>query len=177
MGLPGEEREGGELSVEVTRILRPGPEAPALSALARQAFDGPSFSPVEELERAWARVWVAWRRGASEAPPVGFLVAWHVADELHVLNVATAQAERRRGVGAALVHEAINYAAQSGVRLVLLEVRRSNVPAINLYRKLAFRTSGLREGYYSNGEDGIEMALSLDPETGRVIEREDEVDV
>jgi ribosomal-protein-alanine N-acetyltransferase len=161
-----------EALVEVARLLEPGPDAAAIEAIARASFEAPSFSPIEELARAWARVWVA--RGAR-GEPLGFLVAWHVADELHVLNVAAASAARRQGIGSALVREAIAYAAASRVRLVLLEVRRSNVPAIRLYKKLAFHTSGLREGYYGDGEDAVEMALALDPDTGQVLAREDEI--
>ncbi|UQA62314.1 GNAT family N-acetyltransferase [Polyangium aurulentum] len=160
------------LEVEVTRLVEPGPDAPAIEAIARESFEGPSFSPLEELSRAWARVWIA---RAGEGEPVGFLVAWHVADELHVLNVASASAARRRGIGSALVREAIAYAVESRVRLVLLEVRRSNTPAIRLYRKFAFHTSGLRAGYYADGEDAVEMALALDPDTGQSLAREDEI--
>jgi [ribosomal protein S18]-alanine N-acetyltransferase len=157
--------------IEVARLLEPGPDAAAIDAIARESFEA-SFSPIEELSRAWARVWVA-RAAAGE--PVGFLVAWHVADELHVLNVAALSAARRRGIGGALVREAIAYAVASRVRLVLLEVRRSNTPAIRLYKKFAFHTSGLRERYYGDGEDAVEMALALDPDTGRVLAREDEI--
>jgi ribosomal-protein-alanine N-acetyltransferase len=161
--------------IEVERIVQPGPFAEALTAIASAAFAGGSFSPVEELSRAWARVWVA-RAAGTDATPLGFLVAWHVVDELHILNVATAPEARRRGVGQALVREALAYAATSRVRLVLLEVRRSNEPAIRLYRKHAFRTSGLRVGYYAdNNEDALEMALSLDPDTGLILPGEDEV--
>lgn len=162
--------------LEVERIVQPGPDAEALTAIATAAFAGGSFSPVEELSRAWARVWVARAAGGADATPLGFLVAWHVVDELHILNVATAPEARRRGVGQALVREALAYAATSRVRLILLEVRRSNEPAIRLYRKLAFRTSGLRVGYYAdNDEDALEMALSLDPDTGLILPGEDEV--
>ncbi len=69
---------------------------------------------------------------------VGYLLSWHVADELHILQVAAAPAERRRGIGRALVDEALAYCARERVRLVLLEVRRSNLPAIALYRRVGF---------------------------------------
>lgn len=44
-----------------------------------------------------------------------------------------------------------------------LEVRVSNEPAKNLYRKLGFEPSGVRPGYYSdNGEDALIMWAELD---------------
>jgi len=147
------------VSVLVSRIERAGADADALESISRAAFSGPSFSPVAELDRPWSRVWVA--RGEA-GQPLGFLVAWHVVDELHVLNVATAPEARRRGIGSALVEAALAYATSGGVRLVLLEVRRSNEPAIRLYEKHAFDVTGVRERYYSdNDEDALEMQRVL----------------
>jgi ribosomal-protein-alanine N-acetyltransferase len=145
----------------------------AVEDIARACFPE-AFSAREELGRPWARLWAA--RLAEGEPPVGFLVAWHVADELHVLNVATLPALRRRGIGRALMDFAIAYAAAARVRIVLLEVRRSNRPAIKLYRDLGFTALGVRPKYYAdNDEDAIEMILGLDPDTGRPLTGRDEI--
>ena len=146
--------------IEVVRVARGAPEADELAKIAASAFAGPWFSPIDELDKPWARVWVARDKQAVRA--VGFLVAWHVVDELHVLHVATAANMRRRGVGSALVDAAIAYARTSEVRLCLLEVRRSNDPAIRLYEKHGFVVENVRPKYYSdNDEDALEMWLSL----------------
>jgi ribosomal-protein-alanine N-acetyltransferase len=42
-----------------------------------------------------------------------------------------------------------------------LEVRVSNEPAVNLYRKLGFKTSRSVHGYYADGEDAYIMTLRL----------------
>lgn len=156
-------------------------ELDAVDELARAAFLDAAFSVREELGRPWARAWIARRTGpsAGEAKgPIGFLVGWHVADELHVLNVATAPAMRRRGVATALMSEALAFARAHRVRMVLLEVRRSNRAGIKLYRALGFTAMGLRPGYYAdNGEDAIVMSLALDPETGRTLPGRDEIEV
>lgn len=143
-----------------------------LSRLAEEAFPGQPFSMHEEVARPWTRLWVAFDEGDR---PAAFLVGWHVADELHILNVATAPSAQRRGFGSALLGEVLGYASSHRVRLLLLEVRRSNDPAIGLYRKAGFSIFGVRKAYYAdNDEDAIEMALSLDPDTGRAIPRPDE---
>jgi ribosomal-protein-alanine N-acetyltransferase len=99
-----------------------------------------------------------------------------VADELHVLNIATLPAMRRRGIARALMDASLAYSSQHKIRIVLLEVRRSNRPAIKLYRGLDFTALGVRAGYYAdNGEDAIEMILALDPESGRVLPGRDEI--
>jgi ribosomal-protein-alanine N-acetyltransferase len=143
----------------------------ALSRLAAEAFPEQPFSMAEEIARPWTRLWVAF----GEDGPSAFLVGWHVADELHILDVATAHRARRQGLGTALLREVLVYAAGHRLRLVLLEVRRSNDAAIGLYRKFGFSVFGVRRAYYAdNDEDAIEMALVLDPETGRVLPRPDE---
>jgi [ribosomal protein S18]-alanine N-acetyltransferase len=158
----------------VARVGRTDEALVALEALAQACFEGSPFSVREELERPWSRVWAA--QTDPEAPPVAFVVAWHVADELHVLDIATAPAMRRRGLARALMDEALAYAAVQRIRIVLLEVRRSNRPAIKLYRGLGFTALGVRAGYYSdNNEDAIEMILSLDPSTGRLLPGHDEI--
>ena len=47
-------------------------------------------------------------------------------------------------------------------RGIVLEVRRSNTPAIALYERLGFTRIGVRAGYYSdNGEDAFVYELKL----------------
>jgi ribosomal-protein-alanine N-acetyltransferase len=45
---------------------------------------------------------------------------------------------------------------------VMLEVRRSNLPAQKLYQSIGFLTTGVRRGYYSDdGEDALAMSLDV----------------
>jgi ribosomal-protein-alanine N-acetyltransferase len=114
-----------------------------------------------ELALPWSRIWVAHEGGHGV---VAFAVFWHVTDEVHLLNLATRTDRQRQGVGRALMGAVIGYARENGVRHVLLEVRQSNLAAIELYRSLGFCDTRTRPGYYQDGEDGIEMTLSLDVE-------------
>ena len=59
--------------------------------------------------------------------------------------------------------EAINEAKAKDIRMMTLEVRRSNVAARSLYRKLNFEERRLRSNYYGPGEDAIVMELALGP--------------
>lgn len=128
-----------------------------------------------ELSRTWAFLWVSRLRPMS--PPISFLATWLVQDELHVLNIATHPMHRRGGHARALMDHALAFACERGVRMLLLEVRRSNAAAIGLYRKLGFAAIGLRERYYGDDEDAVEMVLRLDPSSGAVIPSRDEVRV
>jgi len=100
--------------------------------------------------------------GLAHEVVVGFVVYWLVHDELHVLNLATAVEERRRGVGRALMDEAATRARKAGAVLATLEVRRSNLAALALYRDLGYRQVGVRPNYYvDEGEDAIVMVMDL----------------
>jgi ribosomal-protein-alanine N-acetyltransferase len=115
---------------------------------------------LQELERAQAHIDVLRRQ--VDGLVVGFINHWVVLDELHLLNVATHPEERRRGHARQLIEHMLAFGRQTGCRVVLLEVRRSNEAALALYRRFGFRSVGVRPGYYSdNGEDAILMNLDL----------------
>jgi ribosomal-protein-alanine N-acetyltransferase len=153
-----------------------GPEdVAAVVAIERDSTGGPTWDSTmihEELGRAWAHLWVVRGDGGT---PVAFVATWLVQDELHVLNIATGARQRRRGHARSLLEHALGFAVEHGVRHVLLEVRRSNMSAIGLYRQLGFVAMGLRAHYYGDEEDAVEMLLRLDPTTGEVIRGRDEV--
>jgi ribosomal-protein-alanine N-acetyltransferase len=115
-----------------------------------------------ELHHAWSTSLVAAEPRAGGEAILGFIVFWIVHDEVHVLNVAVAADARRRGVARFLMHEAASRGRAAGARLATLEVRRSNVAAIALYRALGYRQVGVRPNYYvDEGEDAIVMVLDL----------------
>jgi ribosomal-protein-alanine N-acetyltransferase len=161
----------------ITRALRGSPDQEAIFAIDRASFATPTLSGPEELDRPWVHAWLAKSPDETGAgAPAAFLLAWLVADELHILGVATAPPYRRRGASRALMAAALEFAQRERVRLVLLEVRRSNHAAIHLYRALGFSAMAVRPHYYAdNSEDAIEMQLVLDPLTGKVEPVSDEV--
>jgi ribosomal protein S18 acetylase RimI-like enzyme len=72
---------------------------------------------------------------------------------------------RRRGIGSALMEEAVKWAQRAGVAKLELTVFPHNEPAIALYRKLGFREEGLlRRRYFIDGRyvDAMLMARNLD---------------
>lgn len=141
-------------------------DLPQIFEIERLAFPHPwsldSFR--RELALPFSRLMVADADSAdgAEGPPLaGFLCRWLVADECHILNVAVHPAMRRMGVGGELMAEAIAEAKAKNIHLITLEVRRSNLAARTLYRKLRFEERRLRRNYYGLGEDAIVMELTL----------------
>lgn len=107
-----------------------------------------------------ARVWVA---RDAQGRVIGFLAAL-VRHELEVMGVAVERLERRRGVGRALLGEAMTTASDVGLPVVL-HVSTSNAAAIGLYGSAGFvaRRRLVRfysRGVYPDGGDALEMVWS-----------------
>ena len=86
----------------------------------------------------------------------------HVAD----LGLMIAASHRRRGLGRALLEQAVTWARNAGVTKLELHVFPWNIPAIALYEAFGFEREGLRRRHYlRDGEhvDAILMAYHLPP--------------
>lgn len=82
----------------------------------------------------------------------------------HVISIAVLAEYRRKGVGSALMNEAINVLkSKYDVDAIYLEVRVSNAPAISLYEKFGFEKVRIIKGYYRDGEDAYVMVKRLKP--------------
>jgi len=79
----------------------------------------------------------------------------------HVISFAVLPQYRRKGVGSYMMQETISRFIKRNVSEIYLEVRVSNEPAINLYKKFNFKIVSRIKGYYSDNEDAYVMALKL----------------
>ena len=87
-----------------------------------------------------------------------------IVDEVDLLNIFIGQPHQGQGFGRTLLQQVITAARDTGARRMVLEVRRSNQIAQQLYRHSGFSECGLRKGYYrqSDGrEDALLMELAL----------------
>jgi ribosomal-protein-alanine N-acetyltransferase len=100
----------------------------------------------------------AFQADDEEAALVGYLIVSRYVDAWHVMNVAVDPQHRGRGVGTMLLERLFDLTADDARRGYTLEVRVTNVKAIDLYERLGFRSRGLRRGYYTdNREDALIM--------------------
>jgi ribosomal-protein-alanine N-acetyltransferase len=105
---------------------------------------------------------LAERRGRfGSRAPAGFIFYRATVEEAEILSVAVAPEFRRRGVGRALIEEAMRHLYRVGARSIHLEVEDGNHAAINLYRRVEFRESGRRPAYYQQGRDKPAGALVM----------------
>jgi ribosomal-protein-alanine N-acetyltransferase len=75
----------------------------------------------------------------------------------HIVSLAVMPQHRRKGIGQALVVKAMEGMRLYNAKHCFLEVRVTNMPAINLYKKLGFKIIRTIHGYYSDGEDAYLM--------------------
>ena len=85
---------------------------------------------------------------------VGYAVVDYWTDQQHLVSIATNPALRRKGVGQALLDGIIERLKEGPLGL---EVRKTNLAAIELYHKNGFRDTGIALSYYKDGEDAIQM--------------------
>ena len=94
--------------------------------------------------------------------PVGFLLGVsQVEREARILMFAVDRDHRTRGVGTLLMSTFLERCRGRAFRRVTLEVRVSNATAIRFYNRYQFSVVDLLRGYYSDGENGYQMARGL----------------
>lgn len=84
---------------------------------------------------------------------VGYIFADDICNEVTISNVAASPDFRKRGVGNKLMNAIDDYCKLNKSNLITLEVRQSNEPAINLYKKHGFEIIGKRKDFYSKPKE------------------------
>jgi ribosomal-protein-alanine N-acetyltransferase len=108
-----------------------------------------------------------WPRGFlvaadSTDAPAGFLLGVNqVEGEARVLMFAVERGQRGQGIGTLLMTTFLERCRTRGFRRVTLEVRVSNATAIRFYSRYDFSVADLLRSYYSDGENGYQMARDL----------------
>lgn len=104
-----------------------------------------------------------WVYEDSEAV-VGYGIAMLSGAEAHVLNLCVHPEHQRRGIGREMLNHLTQASRESGADTIMLEVRQSNIIAMQLYLSAGFHQLGVRAGYYPDHggrEDAIILAKSL----------------
>lgn len=96
---------------------------------------------------------------------VGYFLLMEVVDEAHLLNVAVGTARQGQGIGLYLLDKVVACARGLSLTSVLLEVRPSNLRALQIYERYGFEEIGRRKAYYpahdGQREDAIVMRYPL----------------
>lgn len=97
----------------------------------------------------------------TDKKAVGYLLGTCLFEDAEIARIAVAQSHRKQGIGKALIEGFFTLVREKGAEQVFLEVRKSNFPAVSLYEKCGFLPTRVRERYYVDGEDALEMKIKL----------------
>ena len=125
---------------------------------------------IAEIERCcFATPWTAEQLKSSDDSTVFFLARvdekvvgyggmYTVLDEGYVTNIGVLPEFRRRGIGAKIVNQLIDFSKEKALSFLSLEVRVSNMAAINPYKSFGFEEVGKRKNFYRlPNEDALIM--------------------
>ena len=104
-------------------------------------------------------------RDAGHGQLAGYFLLMYAVDEAHLLDVAVSGERHGTGLGRYLLERIAARARGMGMSSVLLEVRPSNLRALQVYERYGYTQIGRRKGYYpaheGQREDAIVMRYAL----------------
>ena len=135
-----------------------------VSAIEQHSYPFPwTHGVFTDSLNAGYRAWVGRKNGAI----VAYALMMVVLDEVHLLNITVIPELQRQGLGKALLTHLFEDAREQGTRFMFLEVRPSNIHALEMYRRFGFAIIGQRRDYYpaaDGREDAIVMSCDLHAE-------------
>ncbi len=91
----------------------------------------------------------------------GYINVYSIANEAELNRIAVLPEFRKQGIGLKLINCAIENLKENNCLKFFLEVRRANLPAICLYKKIGFLEDSIRKNYYQKPSDDA-VLMSLD---------------
>ena len=93
---------------------------------------------------------------------IGFIIFSPINPEAHILSISVMKKIQSKGVGTLLLRSMLDQCKAMNYKKIFLEVRTSNLQAINFYQKFGFIKDAIRDNYYTdNSEDALLMSLSI----------------
>lgn len=120
----------------------------AIAGIEQECFSDPWSEDAlrSELTNEGAHFFTAVKNGEV----AGYMGMHMVLDECYIANVAVKPSYRRQGIAESLLYTAEKTAKDKNCSFISLEVRVSNIPAINLYKKRGYISQGERKNFYSH---------------------------
>ena len=134
-------------SVDLTQVI----------SIEENAYPHPwTLGIFRDCLRVGYNAWVMTFEGAV----IGYGIIMLSPGEAHILNLCISPDFQKKGLGRYLLRYLIKTTDRTDVDMVLLEVRRSNEHAQELYKSEGFHELGMRKAYYP-ADDGREDAIIL----------------
>lgn len=156
------ERERAQREKEAEMIVRELKieDSAAVAEMEQQIFSDPwSEKSVLDTVRQKQSVCFAVEKAGHL---LGYLLAYHAADEAEIARIAVQKEARRQGAAGKLMQALEHYCEEHKMEKLLLDVRESNEAARSFYTKNGFVEDGIRQGFYTNpSEDAVLMSRQL----------------
>lgn len=156
------ERERAQREKEAEIIVRElkVEDSAAVAEMEQQVFSDPwsEKSVMETVQQKQSVCFAAEKAGHL----LGYLLAYHAADEAEIARIAVQKEARRQGAAGKLMQALEHYCEEHKMEKLLLDVRESNEAARSFYTKNGFVEDGIRQGFYTNpSEDAVLMSRQL----------------
>ena len=156
------ERERAQREKEAEIIVRElkVEDSAAVAEMEQQIFSDPwsEKSVMETVQQKQSVCFAAEKAGHI----LGYLLAYHAADEAEIARIAVQKEARRQGAAGKLMQALEHYCEEHKMEKLLLDVRESNEAARSFYTKNGFVEDGIRQGFYVNpSEDAVLMSRQL----------------
>jgi [ribosomal protein S18]-alanine N-acetyltransferase len=134
----------------------------AVIAIEQTAYSHPwtrgnfrdSLNPLFEAQCLWL-----------DGELLGYFLAMHGVDEMHLLNITVAPVRQGQGWGHMMLDALSLMSHHAGAQWLWLEVRQSNQRALQVYARYGFKQISIRKDYYPAGrqqrEHAVVMSLKL----------------
>ena len=124
-----------------------------------------------EINKKTTHFWVV-TDDESDTEVMAYVVFSFPAEQAHIQTFAVKADRRQQGVGKYLLRQIIGFVMRKQGESIVLEVRKSNAAAVQLYQGLGFIVLHTMARFYPGGEDGYSMIyrtaqsrLTGDPDT------------
>ena len=156
------ERERAQREKEAEIIVRElkVEDSAAVAEMEQQIFSDPwsEKSVMETVQQKQSVCFAAEKAGHI----LGYLLAYHAADEAEIARIAVQKEARRQGAAGKLMQALEHYCEEHKMEKLLLDVRESNEAARSFYTKNGFVEDGIRQGFYVNpSEDAVLMSKTV----------------
>ena len=142
-----------------------GADLPEVTAIEAAVFGDTAWSAAAWAEEAAAasaqRRYLVAESDATEGGIAGYAGVLLAGSDADVLTLAVDPAQRRSGIGRALLDALRGVAEAARAQSLFLEVAADNAAAIGLYQASGFTELGERRHYYGPGRHAVTMSLRL----------------
>lgn len=116
-----------------------------------------------ELDKPSSRFWVV-TDNETDSKVMAYIVFAMPAEQAHIQTFAVKPELKRQGIGKYLLRQVISFVMRKRGESIVLEVRKGNTAAVQLYQSMGFIVLHTMPKFYPDGEDAYSMIFRVERE-------------